>query len=93
MNSSLNRNDHSVTLPIEDYERMKLGLARYEFVRCLSVQQFKEMLFDRNLTDGIPFDKLVDVEMAYAKELEQKRREEEQKAMHKVRVKPAWETL
>lgn len=63
----MRRDLHTVTIPIEDYERMRDGLERYEFVRCLNVSQFKEMLFDRSLADGIPFDKLVDIERSAAK--------------------------
>jgi hypothetical protein len=86
---SLNRDAHTVTIPVEHYERMKRGLERYEFVRRLNVQQFKEMLFDRNLQDGIPFDELVDIEMASELRRNQERLKEALK--QPGRYKQGWE--
>jgi hypothetical protein len=52
---------HTVMLPIDEYEEMKLGNARYEFVRTLSPQQFAK-LWERGMREDIRWDDLIDLE-------------------------------
>lgn len=60
----LNSSAHTVTVPVDDYERMKSGLARYEYVRTLTPQKFAS-LWELCMQEDIPFDKQIDAEIAY----------------------------
>lgn len=52
---------HTVMVPMSEYEEMKLGLARYEFVRALNPQEFTA-LYSRALKEDIRWDDLIDNE-------------------------------
>lgn len=58
---------HTVMMPMEDYEVMKLGRARYEYVRCLTPQKFAE-LWELCVKEDIPFDRQIDAEIAYERQ-------------------------
>lgn len=51
---------HTVMVPLDEYEEMKLGHQRYEFVRCLSPQQFSK-LWERGMREDIRWDDLIDI--------------------------------
>lgn len=46
--------------------RLLVGNARYEYVRRLNAAQFAE-LYRRNITEGVPFDDLIDAARKEAK--------------------------
>ena len=82
----MNRVAHTVMLPLDEYEEMKLGHQRYEFVRTLSPQQFSA-LWDRIIKDDLRWDDLIDQErrqrakaereapFKYSKDLPQRRKD------------------
>lgn len=52
---------HTVMVPMDQYEEMKLGLARYEFVRALNPQQFTA-LWTKAINEDVRWDDLIDSE-------------------------------
>lgn len=77
---------HTATLPIDDYESMRVAQSRYEYVRALTPEQFAD-LWERAAREDKPFDFLVDAAIVERRTAQQQRWKEECKRMKKG---PSW---
>ena len=73
-------NGHTATLPISDYEQMRVQAARYEYVRALSPQQYAD-LWEQSMKAGPGFDALVDAAIVAKRNADKSRWLEEVKKM------------